>query len=104
LIEPTGLSADCRLVESAEYIPDNYPLIDLGAGIRIEFARIRSGEFLMGTPSGFTGRDDDELAREVTISRSFLLSRGPVTQDQWERVMGGNSSWFRGGDLPVEQV
>jgi len=104
LIEPTGLSADCRLAESAEYIPDNYPLIDLGAGIRIEFARIRSGEFMMGTPSGFTGRDDDELARNVTISRSFLLSRGPVTQDQWERVMGGNPSWFRGGDLPVEQV
>jgi formylglycine-generating enzyme required for sulfatase activity len=43
-------------------------------------------------------------ARPVPVE-GFWIAKYPVTQDQWERVMGANGSHFRsGGDRPVEQV
>ena len=35
---------------------------------------------------------------------NFYLGRYPVTQQQWETVMGNNPSHFKGGNLPVETV
>jgi len=40
----------------------------------------------------------------VTLSRGFWLGSHPVTQSQWQAVMDGNPSSFRGPDRPVEQV
>ena len=69
--------------------------------VGMEFVKIPSGEFLMGS-------SDEDLDRQpvhkVTIKTPFLLGKYPVTQEQWIKVMGLNPSYFRGNDLPVEEV
>jgi len=40
----------------------------------------------------------------VTIEKPFYLGRYPVTQEQWQKVMGNNPSYFRGEKLPVENI
>jgi formylglycine-generating enzyme required for sulfatase activity len=50
------------------------------------------------------GSELEEPVHQVTISRTFRLGKYPVTQAQWEAVMGANPSQFRGADRPVEQV
>ena len=43
-------------------------------------------------------------SNEVKIDQAFYLGKYPVTQQQWEAVMGNNPSNFKGGSLPVETV
>jgi len=70
------------------------------------FVLIPAGSFLMGSPEHEPGRNDDEIHHEVTLSQDFYLQTTPVTQAQWEALMGSNpSSFVQGGaDLPVEGV
>ncbi len=37
-------------------------------------------------------------------AQDYYLGKYPVTQQQWEAVMGNNPSHFKGGSLPVEMV
>jgi formylglycine-generating enzyme required for sulfatase activity len=63
------------------------------------------GRFLMGSPAGEEGRFGLEGPQhEVELTRGFWLGETPVTQAQWEAVMGTNPSHFRGANRPVEQV
>jgi formylglycine-generating enzyme required for sulfatase activity len=65
----------------------------------------RPGEFLMGSPEDEEGRHQDENQVQAHISQGFWLARTPVTQGQWQELMGNNPSEFKGSmDLPVEQV
>ena len=45
-------------------------------------------------------------SHSVKIKRSFYLQTTPVTQGQWQRLMGDNPSFFKDGgeNCPVEQV
>jgi formylglycine-generating enzyme required for sulfatase activity len=71
---------------------------------------IPPGTFTMGSPESECGRRDHEGPQhEVTITRPFYLSIFPVTQGQYEKVMGKNPSHFNkhhggGPDYPVENV
>ena len=69
-------------------------LIDLASG----------GTFTQGSPPGETGRDTDEIAHDVTLTRSFKLSEIEATQGLYEAVTGRNPSWFAGASLPVTDV
>jgi len=40
----------------------------------------------------------------VTLSRGFWMMQTPVTQAQWEAVLGESPSHFCGADFPVEKV
>lgn len=63
------------------------------------------GEFLMGSPEDEKGRRDGENQVQVRISQGFWLARTPVTQGQWQALMGNNPSKFTGNkELPVEMV
>ena len=64
---------------------------------------IEGGIFLMGSPSSEVGRDSDETQRQVTVS-GFHIGRYPVTQREYQLVMGSNPSHFKGDNLPVERV
>jgi formylglycine-generating enzyme required for sulfatase activity len=81
------------------------PAISLGAGVTMEMVPVPPGSYLMGSPEAEAGRDNDETPRhQVTISRPFYIGKYEVTQAQWVCVMGSNPSWFKGEDLPVENV
>ncbi len=70
----------------------------------IEMVWIEGGTFMMGSPEGEEGRYNIEIQHEVTVS-SFAIGKYPVTQKEWNEVMGENPSYFKGGDdWPVEQV
>ncbi|MEI7825147.1 MAG: formylglycine-generating enzyme family protein [Chlorobiaceae bacterium] len=51
-------------------------------------------------PAGMLRMQSDE----VKIDQDFYLGKYPVTQQQWEAVMGNNPSHFKGDSLPVENV
>jgi formylglycine-generating enzyme required for sulfatase activity len=71
----------------------------------ITFALIPPGRFLMGSPEDEQPyRYDDEAQHEVEIAKAFYLGVYPVTQAQWQAVMGSNPSRFKGDSLPVETV
>ena len=59
------------------------------------------GEFMRGSENGDA---DEQPVQRVTLSNGFYMGRHPVTQAQWQLVMGNNLSHFIGEDLPVEQV
>jgi formylglycine-generating enzyme required for sulfatase activity len=54
------------------------------------FKGIPGGTFTMGSPAAESGRDSDEAAHSVTLTRGFWLMEHEVTQGEWETVMGSN--------------
>ena len=76
--------------------------IDLPNGAKLELVKVEAGTFTMGANTG--GYRPDDAERQVTLTQDFYLARTEVTQAQWEAVTGTNSSYYRGGNLPVEMV
>ena len=74
--------------------------------ISMKLVPIPAGEFLMGSPDLDPDADDDEKPQHlVRITRPFLLAPWPVTQSQYQRVMGETPSYFKDQpENPVETV
>lgn len=73
--------------------------------IEMEFIRIPTGEFNMGSPMREKRRKLWESpVHKVTIKKPFYLGRYPVTQEQWRKVMGNNPAYFKGEKHPVENI
>ncbi|MEK7468785.1 MAG: SUMF1/EgtB/PvdO family nonheme iron enzyme [Planctomycetota bacterium] len=70
-------------------------VLDAGSGVKMEFVKVKPGTFTLGASSD---------ARKVILTREFFIQSTEVTQDQWAAIMGTNPSYFRGGNLPVEQI
>jgi formylglycine-generating enzyme required for sulfatase activity len=71
----------------------------------IQFCSIPAGSFTMGSPEDEEGRvDGEEDQAKVVLTKTFWLAKTPLTQRQWEAVVGTNPSEFKGPDLPVENV
>jgi formylglycine-generating enzyme required for sulfatase activity len=68
------------------------------------FRLIYPGRFMMGSPEGEAGRLEDEAMHLVVLEKAFYLMTTPVTQKQWEQVMGENPSFFKHPDRPVETI
>jgi formylglycine-generating enzyme required for sulfatase activity len=69
-------------------------------------AFIPPGTFRMGSPSNEVDRSINEGPQmAVTISRGFWMGIYPVTQGQYQALIGSNPSTFTGNpNLPVETV
>ncbi|MCB9549698.1 MAG: formylglycine-generating enzyme family protein [Myxococcales bacterium] len=81
--------------------------IDEGAPCPVDrqAVRVEAGRFTMGSPPEEPGRDADEEAHDVELTRALLVRRTEVTQAEWLEVLGGeNPARFPGADRPVEQV
>jgi formylglycine-generating enzyme len=73
--------------------------------VRFVWRWICPGKFRMGSPKDEKGRWSAEGPQhEVRFTRGFWLGETPVTQAQWQAVMGDNPSHFKGDQRPVEQV
>ncbi len=81
-----------------------YRTYHLGNGITIEFVYIPGGRFLMGNPPTEKGYHKSQSPQHVVYVPSFFMGKYPVTQAQWEEVMGDNPSFFKGANRPVEKV
>jgi formylglycine-generating enzyme required for sulfatase activity len=81
--------------------PEKTLSFDLGGDVKLELLRIEPGSFLMGDEKGDA---EEKPVHKVTIDKPFYLGKFEVTQEQWEAVMGGNPSHFKGKKNPVERV
>lgn len=64
-----------------------------------DMVEVKGGSFQMGKEKG----PKNTLQHSVYLS-AFSIGKYPVTQAQWVAVMGDNPSWFKGDNLPVENV
>jgi len=73
--------------------------------VRNDMIRVNGGTFLMGSPEDEGGRHqtDEGPQHRVTVS-SFYISKFPITQAEYEAIMGENPSQHRGQDFPVDRV
>jgi formylglycine-generating enzyme required for sulfatase activity len=83
----------------------------VGEGIHIvesaanmEMIWCKPGSFLMGSPKSQKGRSISGTQYKVSLTEGFYLGKYEVTQEEYEKVMGKNSSNFKGKKLPVEMV
>ncbi len=60
--------------------------------------------FMMGSPATEKSREKDEKQHKVILTKDFYLQATEVTQKQWKPVMGANPSYFKGDNVPVENV
>lgn len=91
----------------------------------IEFIRIEPGTFVYGKfdptypqpdpkKKSYTAKDykcAEKLAKRdarpgftVNISKPFYIGKYEITQEQWKKVMNTNPSYFKGDDLPAENI
>ncbi len=73
-------------------------------GVEMVGVFVPPGSFRMGSPETESGRQDDEAARVVTLTRGFFVGVHPVTQAQWVSVLEENPSNVAGETSPVENV
>ncbi len=94
--------------KQAEYLIEN-----IGKQIKLEMVYIDSGQFLMGSPSTEKYSKTSERPQHQVKIKAFLIGKYQVTQAQWraiatleqiEHYLDPNPSYFKGDDLPVEQV
>jgi len=94
-------------VDSAERDSLHPRRSDLIASTDLWMVQIPAGTFMMGSRGALLRRRDvdDDRHHSVTLTKAFWLGQTPVTQAQWQAVMGTNPSYFEGNpNHPVEQV
>ncbi|NJM53511.1 MAG: formylglycine-generating enzyme family protein [Blastocatellia bacterium] len=74
--------------------------------IGMEFVKIPSGTFVMGSPTNEWQRDKSESPqREVSVGYEFYLGKFEVIQEEYQKIMGTNPSTFKDCPrCPVENV
>jgi formylglycine-generating enzyme required for sulfatase activity len=98
---------------------------ELGNGVKLEMVYIRGGQFMMGSHERQFEKylnqlkqdlswtqaqiDDyrqkyDERPKHLVNVPALLMSKYPVTQAQYETIIGSNPSHFKGSQHPVESV
>jgi formylglycine-generating enzyme required for sulfatase activity len=96
-----GASASIDLNRLANTV-DGYaskPNYIVKSALGMELVWCPPGSFIMGS-----GQGNDFSAHPVILTKGFYLGKYEVTQEQYEKVMGKNSSQFKGDKLPVVQV
>ena len=103
---------------------------EIAPGVKMTFCWCPPGEFVMGSPEGELGREEDEILHRVRLTKGFWLGKYEVTQAQWLaaggvdprgrepvtvdgevkmrwsqlRAAGILAANFKGDRLPVERV
>jgi len=98
------------VIESAVYADAVKPVSRAdGADFRdgkiwVDMVFVRGGAFVMGcTPEQESCWDNEKPPHRVTLG-GYYIGKYPVTQKQWQSVMGTNPSDKKGDGLPVHNV
>ena len=94
ILEATPTATDTEIIAEQQ---SNLP--------EIEMVYVSGGTFTMGATSeqGSDAYDREKPAHSVTLS-GYYIGKYEVTQELWKAVMGSNPSYYKGDNLPVEQV
>ena len=93
------------LSSSGSSLSGNALTIPVKNGINIEMVKVEAGSFDMGaTPEMQAPYEVEKPVHRVTLTNNYYIGKYEVTQALWQAVMGSNPSYFKGDDLPVEQV
>lgn len=101
--EPSGASFPIpQVVSEATNTP---PATTEPVGRPVGFVWIKPGTFLMGSSNteAERGKNENPLT-QVTLTRGFWMGRHEVNQAEFQLVMGGDRSQFKGETLPMESV
>ena len=105
------LDAKGKLISRRSLQAESYTE-DLGGGVGLEMVLIPAGTFQMGAPDNEKGWGAESPPHTVTVAE-FYMGKFEVTQAEWravsgllmiDRGLGQEPSYFKGDDLPVEQV
>jgi sulfatase modifying factor 1 len=75
------------LVSGMTYAAEPSLKIEIGGGVSIDLILIRAGEFFQGSPADEVGRGEDEVQRQVRLSKDFYIASTAITRGQWERFV-----------------
>ena len=92
-----GTSATSYPVSYLSAVPGSGWRTDEYRTTKLVLRRIPAGSFIMGD-------DQTDESHRVTLTKPFYVGVFEVTQRQWELVMGGKPSYYRGDTRPVERV
>jgi formylglycine-generating enzyme required for sulfatase activity len=96
-VDKNGIINDRQRQHCRKYVEN------LGGSVTLEMVLIPAGIFGMGT-LGFSEYDEEHPRHVVRIS-SFLISKFPVTQEQWKAVMNWEPPYrCKGSQRPVDRV
>ncbi|AKV69569.1 serine/threonine kinase [Microcystis panniformis FACHB-1757] len=86
-------------------IPQTSFTENLPNGVTLKMVSLPAGQFLMGSPDSDPDARDNEKPQHQVQVNSFAIGKYPVTQAQYEAVMGTNPSYFKNNPQnPVEKV
>ncbi|CCI36663.1 formylglycine-generating enzyme family protein [Microcystis aeruginosa] len=86
-------------------IPQTSFTENLANGVRLKMVNLPAGEFLMGSADSDPDAKSYEKPQHQVKVNSFAIGKYPVTQAQYEAVMGTNPSYFKNNPQnPVEKV
>lgn len=93
----------CAISMKAKF--DNRTLTFTVNGVTFKMLPVEGGTFTMGATAeqGSDADGDEKPTHSVTLS-SYYMGETEVTQALWQAVMGSNPSYYKGNNLPVEQV
>jgi formylglycine-generating enzyme required for sulfatase activity len=97
--QTAGVSSDGRNVTSVQVSDGTSYTVN---GVTFEMIDVEGGNFNMGGNDS-EAYDDEKPVHSEYVS-SFQIGKTEVTQALWKAVMGNNPSYFKGDNLPVENV
>jgi formylglycine-generating enzyme required for sulfatase activity len=65
---------------------------------------IPAGTFYMGSPENEENRYSDESPQHQVSVPSFFIGKYPLTQAQYQAIIGNNPAYFKGANRPIECV
>ena len=101
----TNTIASTSSISTGSSLSGNTITIPVKKGISIEMVRVEAGTFIMGAIQEIEEPNYwEKPAHQVTLTNNFYIGKYEVTQTLWKAVMGKRPSYFKGDNLPVEQV
>jgi formylglycine-generating enzyme required for sulfatase activity len=88
-----------------KYVCHGEQLVEnLGDDVTLEMVKITGGNFEMGAKKTEEKCSPSEQPRHEVKVSDFCMGKYPITQAQYQAVMGENPSFIKGTELPVETV